>query len=150
MIEALDGNTGMWLFNGGGATYNSYKFKNSEALNSLVLKDHIEWLKQHTVLFHREGDYFFVHAGITPYPLNEQSDFSMVWNRDWIDYDGEFAENVFVVHGHTPVPFVQLNKNQINIDTGCVFKDEPGYGKLTAVRLGPNRDDIKVFETKED
>lgn len=44
-------------------------------------------------------------------------------------------ENAIVVCGHTPVSEVNLNSNYIDIDTGCFLKDNPEFGKLTALHF---------------
>ena len=46
-----------------------------------------------------------------------------------------------IIHGHRPITMVhcekQINekKQVINVDTGCVYKEKVGYGKLTAIEL---------------
>lgn len=87
-------------------------------------------------------DYIIVHAGLNfnlehPFEDNE----SMLWMRN-IQYDAEKAGNKKIIHGHTPMPSVSImadlrdkNNKIINLDSGCVYKDLPGYGKLMAYDL---------------
>jgi Calcineurin-like phosphoesterase len=65
------------------------------------------------------GDFFFVHAGVRPgVPLRRQRQEDLLWIRDeFLQSDKNFGK--FVVHGHTPVPAVDIRRNRINIDTGA-------------------------------
>lgn len=70
----------------------------------------------------RVGDLVFAHAGVDPVlPLAEQSDRTLMWTRKgWIDSEGPYAENVAVIHGHTPQAKVDLgHPHRINLDTGA-------------------------------
>jgi serine/threonine protein phosphatase 1 len=142
---------GMYYLNGGFQTEQSYQD------NNFIYADHKEFyysLKR----YHRHGDFFFVHAGLAPASTLERAmgDFvidmdPLLWAREWNDHDGEFPENVFVVHGHTPVSEIKFLPNQINIDTGCVFGKSYSeqYGRLTAVRLdGRTKEEIKVIQVR--
>lgn len=98
--------------------------------------------------YHRHGEFVFVHAGLDPdKDLAEHTPDDFLWNRAFNDYDGVFYDNVFVVHGHTPVPRPDLRANQLNIDTGSVwfreFPERYDYG-LTAVRID-DRSQFKFF-----
>lgn len=141
----------MFYYNGGTTTKQSYTD------NNFIFKDHEEFYKS-LVRYHRHGDFFFVHATLPPARSMKDAfnnfvfgEDAFLWAREWVDYDGEFPEDVFVVHGHTPVAQVTFHKNQVNIDTGCVFGKEhsENYGVLTAVRLdGRDKDEIKVLQVK--
>lgn len=142
----------MFYWNGGTATMESYKN------NNLILEDHRSFYES-LERYHRHGDFFFVHAGLPPADTMEVAlknyswidDDPCLWSRAWNDHDGVFPDNVFVIHGHTPVPEIDYRPNQINIDTGCVFgyRENIGYGQLTAVRLdGRTKEEIKVFQVK--
>lgn len=72
-------------------------------------------------VWHREGDYLFVHAGIRAgVTLEEQSldDLTSI-RRPFLDATGPFGCRV--VHGHTPVSAVDIRPHRINVDTGAVF-----------------------------
>jgi predicted MPP superfamily phosphohydrolase len=87
-------------------------------------------------------DYIIVHAGLNfklDQPFDDKE--SMLWMRN-INYDAIKAENKKIIHGHTPMPSVSIlsdlrdkQNKVINIDSGCVYKDLPGYGKLMAYDL---------------
>lgn len=65
------------------------------------------------------GDFLFVHAGIRPgVAIEHQRARDLMWIR------GEFLDSpldhgTFVVHGHTPVPHLDIRHNRVNIDTGA-------------------------------
>jgi len=82
-----------------------------------------------------------VHAGFNDKILNPfQDTYSMVWESQ-AAYSNPLLANKTIIHGHRPIT-IDLCKNQINdkqqvinIDTGCVYKEKIGYGKLTAIEL---------------
>lgn len=133
---------GGWLMNGGEATLASYdvdlpsigSFSEdaSRLRNEFTarLPDAHRRFLEELRLYHIEGDYLFVHAGIRPgQPIERQSWMDLLWIRDLFlrsDADHGFV----VVHGHTPVEQPEIRPNRIDIDTGAVFG-----GKLTALVL---------------
>lgn len=141
----------MFYYNGGIKTMESYERRGEKFTKH---EDFYRSLER----YHRHGDFLFVHAGLNPGVSLEKAVSSFVfdydpllWAREWNKHDGEFPENVFVVHGHTPVLDVEFRPNQINIDTGCVFGKpySEQYGQLTGVRLdGRTKDEIKVFQVR--
>ena len=74
------------------------------------------------------GEFFFVHAGVRPgIPLAKQREDDLLWIRDdFLLHEEDFGK--FIVHGHTPVPEVDLRSNRINIDTGAY-----ATGRLTCL-----------------
>lgn len=116
---------GMWLYNGGQSTIDSYKNNQSKIDNDL------EFLKS-LPSYHETEEYIFVHAGLDPdEPLPENMYIEdLVWIRDeWLysDYSGKPC-----VFGHTPMKNVLVKNNgkQIGIDTGAVYG-----GKLSCIEL---------------
>jgi serine/threonine protein phosphatase 1 len=85
-------------------------------------------------LTHRRGDYLFVHAGVRPnVPLAAQTRDDLLWIREpFLSSTASFE--AVVVHGHTPVPFPELRRNRIGIDTGAVMG-----GVLTCAVLERNK-----------
>ena len=65
------------------------------------------------------GDYLFVHAGVRPrVSLDAQDENDLLWIREeFLDFTGDFGK--YVVHGHTPVPKLDIRRNRMNIDTGA-------------------------------
>ena len=78
-------------------------------------------------LYHVEGDFFCVHAGVRPgVELDRQSDTDLLWIREpFLSSDAAFGK--IVVHGHTIDKRPQVRDNRIGVDTG-VYR----YGRLTA------------------
>lgn len=115
-----------WLVNGGIETLASYAISDSP---SEILVGHAEWMRN-LPASHREGDFFFVHAGIAPgRPLNEQHQKDLLWIRH--EFLGSREDHgVRVVHGHTPADRPQIYENRIGIDTAACFG-----GKLTCAVL---------------
>ena len=76
------------------------------------------------------GDFLFVHAGIRPgVPLANQAEHDLLGIRDDFLFC-EDAHGKVIVHGHTPVPAVDIRPNRIDIDTGAY-----ATGKLTCLIL---------------
>lgn len=127
---AGEGDVDLWRLNGGGATLRSYGVEEGAGPSVLaeVLpaahRDFYESLR----LFHVEGDYLFVHAGVRPgVALDRQSDKDMLWIRHpFLDSDADCG--YMVVHGHSTVAAPEIRPNRINLDTGAVWS-----GLLTAM-----------------
>jgi serine/threonine protein phosphatase 1 len=119
----------IWLNNGGVETLESYGLNLIDFIEALreerpmreniprAHRDFLEGLAQNV----RLGDYYFVHAGIEPdRPLEEQDAEPQLWIRGrFLSSEAQFE--AVVVHGHTPVPRVEVRPNRIGIDTGAVF-----------------------------
>ena len=123
----------MWMFNGGDATLYSYGVGHQEgatpeerhaklqrALRRAVPERHLAFLRA-LPLYHVEGDYLFVHAGIVPgRPLAQQTSEDLLWIREeFIHSPADHGK--CVVHGHTIVPAPDIRPNRIGIDTGAYF-----------------------------
>jgi serine/threonine protein phosphatase 1 len=131
-----EGEGAWWIPNGGKQTIESYE--NFDGDHSLFYRK-LQWM-------HRHGDVLFVHAGINPNILiEEQNRHTLLWDRSFNDHFGDYPENVFVVHGHTPVSQYDLLQNQLNIDTGCVFARawSEEYKWLTCVKIESPDDKFK-------
>jgi len=125
-----------WLANGGG-----------RSLASWGIAPHTpaaEWrraipaaqlaLLRGLALFHRQGGYVFVHAGLRPgLPIERQTREDMLWIREpFLSSRADFPG--VVVHGHTPGRSVAVRRHRIGIDTGAVLG-----GVLTCVVLEGDR-----------
>ena len=125
----------LWFVNGGYATLHSYKvpvlalpFGLAEletarrAFLTALPPSHMTFFRG-LKMFHVEGDYLFVHAGLKPgVPLDEQDEWDLLWIREeFLDSDADFGH--LVVHGHTPGVETDVRHNRIGIDTGAVFTD---------------------------
>lgn len=70
-------------------------------------------------VFHREGGYHFVHAGIVPgLPLEAQPERDCMWIRRRF-LDSGLDHGAVVVHGHSISWEPQVRTNRIGIDTGA-------------------------------
>lgn len=135
MLNALSGDRPAatdWLFAGGRTALESYGVDPDsprESWPDSVPPEHLKFLRGLT-LAHREGGYFFVHAGIRPgVALDRQAREDMLRMRQPFLYS-EADFGAVVVHGHTPVKEPVVRHNRIAIDTGAVFG-----GKMTCVVL---------------
>ena len=131
-----------FLLNGGDRTLASYDyFRGLEAGGSTFhLPEVHESFFRSLDLYHREGDYLFVHAGLGRERLLETDlDFALryaraeelLWDRTGMDLPNRFG--VTIVYGHTPTHDFKPRWNtpfSIGIDTGAVYG-----GRLTALRL---------------
>ncbi len=115
-----------WLKVGGYEALLSYldtvpaEREDEAALKALWLQhlphEHLAFLRALGVR-HICGDYLFVHAGLRPgVPLEEQTREDMLWIRKLFQEHAEPFEH-FVVHGHQPVPQVDVRPNRMDIDT---------------------------------
>lgn len=148
MLRFLDDSTDgdAWMMNGGLETLNSYGvtpkgafFDPGEleslrrALEAAVPETHLDFLT-HLALYHIEGNYLFVHAGIRPgVALADQNEHDLIWIRDgFLDYEGSFGGDpgLIVVHGHSVRSKPEIRDNRIGIDTGAGYS-----GRLTALVL---------------
>lgn len=131
-----------FLANGGDRTLASYGYFDQEdpSPQGFQLPADHERFYERLRLYHREGDYLFVHAGVGERQLSlDDVDFALrrvkpadlLWDRA----TGELPHRlgVTIVYGHTPRPDFEVRWNppfSVGIDTGAVFG-----GKLTALRL---------------
>jgi len=126
----------LWIQNGGAETLKSFGINSPTNLQS----KYIDFFKSLN-LFYSIEEYLFVHAGFNDSIENPFEDtYHMIWKcRD--HYTHPILRNRTIIHGHCPVKYdllkevVHSNKNVINIDTGCVYNDRVGYGKLSTFEV---------------
>jgi serine/threonine protein phosphatase 1 len=129
-----------FVLNGGDQTLESYGFLDETDRKKYQLpKTHEDFLLS-LKLYHREGDYLFVHAGIdrellrerdVGYVLHRAKVEDMLWNRSTCELPHNMP--VTIVYGHTPAEDFEVRWNlpfSVGIDTGAVYG-----GPLTALRL---------------
>jgi serine/threonine protein phosphatase 1 len=130
-----------FLMNGGDRTLWSYDyFSPKRGEGPFVLPPAHDAFFRRCAMWHQEGDYLFVHAGLNPdllgendvrYVLRRTRPMEFLWNRTTGDLPHRLG--LTVVYGHTPSPDFGVRWNapfSIGIDTGAVYG-----GPLTALRL---------------
>jgi len=135
LLDAFENekNTSKWVQNGGDETLRSFKIgslKHIESKYILFFKN----LRD----YYSINDYLFVHAGFNDNVLSPFTDYySMLW-KSKESYSNPLLANKIVIHGHKPIRISKCEKivnselNVINIDTGCVYIEKEGFGRLTA------------------
>ncbi|WP_294346708.1 metallophosphoesterase family protein [Prosthecochloris sp.] len=133
----------LWLRNGGIAVLESYNSKDGLDLP----EKHIAFMR--SCRYHIETEhFFFAHGGIDPEMsikdnLRYMKPEDYCWMRTHLR--SNYLENnrynweKTVVCGHTPLSQPVLLEKLIAIDTGCVYKDSPSFGWLSAVILPERR-----------
>lgn len=125
-----------WIQNGGNETLKSFNISSIKDISPKYLDFFIN-LKSYFSI----ENYLFVHAGFNDQIRNPfQDTYSMVW-KSQVKYLNPLDAGKTIIHGHRPITIEhcekQINekKQVINIDTGCVYKEKVGCGKLTAIEL---------------
>lgn len=138
LLEALedDKNKSKWIQNGGAETLKSFEIESIKEISP----EYLDFFKNLQTYF-SFGEFLFVHAGFNDNIVNPfQDTYSMIWKSQAVYSNPLFADKV-IVHGHRPLTIelcmkqLDQHKQVINIDTGCVYKEKAGYGKLTAIEL---------------
>lgn len=107
----------LWIRNGAYATMDSF-FRHGEEPSN-----YLNFFKNLPLVCESENA-FFCHAGFT-YPYRtDNTDFDLLWGRDWIETDSEEREKT-VIFGHTPnwpdFGIYTTATGDICIDGGCVY-----------------------------
>ncbi len=144
MLQFLDdpGVGEHWYLNGGDTTLASYGVERAvmmegadrfvaarDRLRSKLPVEHLAFLRS-LVMYHLEGDYLFVHAGIRPgRPVEQQEAQDLLWIRgEFLSSDADHG--CCVVHGHSISSEPEMRRNRIGIDTGAYYT-----GRLTGLVL---------------
>ncbi|MBI0432254.1 metallophosphoesterase [Roseomonas sp. KE0001] len=145
MLAALEGGPGDvadWLWCGGRATLASYGLSPEAAAAdwaAAIPSAHHAFLRG-LELFHQEGGYCFVHAGLrpgTPFPAQAREDLTRI-RQPFLSWTG--PHDFVVVHGHTARAEPEVLPNRINLDTAawsggpltCAVLEEDRIGFLFA------------------
>ena len=134
MLDHLNGQGDdyLWFINGGRETLKSY--------NDVIPESHKAFFNNLS-LYHEEGGYLFVHAGIRPgISIEDQQENELLWIRE-LFLDSEVNHGKLIVHGHTIKKEPQIWYNRIGIDTGAYY-----YGVLTCLVL--EDDDQRFIQVK--
>ncbi|HBX52760.1 MAG: hypothetical protein A2275_08950 [Bacteroidetes bacterium RIFOXYA12_FULL_35_11] len=104
---------------------------------------YLQFFKQLPLFIHlKERGLLLVHAGVDFNKKNPlQNADTILWTRV-SKFNDTFPKNTILVHGHTPVPLDNVEKNlkenplvEINLDGGCVYKNRKGQGNLIALNF---------------
>jgi serine/threonine protein phosphatase 1 len=123
MLDFIDGarDGRVWFANGGLQTLESFgvdpgrpePFQRAELIRALG-----ETGLRRLRLSHREGGYFFVHAGVRPgIPLDVQRPEDLLWIREAF-LRAAFDPGAVIVHGHTIHPEPANLPHRIGVDIG--------------------------------
>lgn len=127
-----------WHLFGGDRTLESYRHP-SGAVD--IPEFHVDFLRR-TRFFLDTPNYLFVHGGVDPNLTVAQNltvpDLrALMYCRKHLQARTVVWEKC-VVFGHTPMPEPIVTPRMIGLDTGCVFGEKRGLGRLTAIRLPRN------------
>lgn len=137
LLEYLDGRDAQrvarFVLNGGSATLATYADENGVCE---MPTSHVEFF-QNLRISHDTPTHFFVHAGVPNVLLADldQAEYreEMIWVRKNF-HRSTFRWEKLIVHGHSPVPTVEIAAHRINLDTGCVYQ-----GSLSAMEFPSHR-----------
>lgn len=125
-----------WLQSGGAETLKSFGLKSLKEMD----QSYIQFFKK-LAYYYKYPGFLFVHAGFNDTikkPFDDE--YSMVW-RCREKYSHPKLKNKTIVHGHCPITVancierVRTNRQVIDLDTGCVYADRLGFGRLTAIEV---------------
>ncbi len=99
--------------------------------NALPPRDLLDWMDK-LPHYYEDDSHIYVHAGIWPeQPMNKQIASDLLWIRDeFLRFKGMHEK--YVIHGHTPKEWVDLQPNRCGIDTGACFSK---YYYLTCAKI---------------
>lgn len=143
LIKAIEGNyddLSLLYWNGGKSTYEAYELDTEE--NQKKYLEKLKKLSKYVYWYKNEKIIILSHAGMTPgRPIFDEDDW--LWDREhlydeWID---NTSENVYIVHGHTPVqnlvefegviePIKYCLGHKIDIDLGAFVSNKLGILNL--------------------
>jgi len=125
-----------WFMNGGSETLSSFGIGSLDELETKYME-----FFNNLLFYYLQDQFIFVHAGFNDDLVNPFEDkFQMIWSRRE-SYTNPVFNGKIIVHGHTPIPLsicregVLSHNRVLNIDTGCVYGKDGGYGHLTAIEL---------------
>lgn len=138
LLDAVkdDGLLPIWLYNGGYSTLESFNIKTLKDLD----QSYIDFIKNFRY-YYSYNNFLFVHAGFKDEEDNPFDDkHSMIWECRK-KYKNPTLISKIIIHGHCPVTIntckesIHSNNHVIDIDTGCVYFNRVGQGRLTALEL---------------
>ena len=143
-----------WLKNGGEETLQSFHKHiggSNETETTLLAYSYFEPYFKSVKDYHIEDRFAFVHGGfVSNVPLAEQQLEKIVWNREYEPFiAGEGLEDKIMIHGHTPVKYLDENavgiyrgEHHIGIDGGVAIDRHLTIYNVT-------EDTYKIYEIKK-
>jgi len=124
----------LWMLNGGHATLASFNVEDPAELPRQY-REYFQKLPYYIEL----NDFVLLHGNLNfriQDPLSDTE--AMVWLRS-SEVQKERIGGRRVIGGHTPLSRSEIEKSltadKIMLDNGCVYRDHPGLGSLTALEL---------------
>jgi serine/threonine protein phosphatase 1 len=125
-----------WIQNGGNETLKSFEISSLKKLET----KYIDFYRSLKLYFEFENC-LFVHAGFNDEIENPFDDsYHMIWNcRE--NYTHPALRDKTIIHGHCVIPFtacddrIKNNNPVINLDTGSVYSNHSGLGRLTSLEI---------------
>jgi serine/threonine protein phosphatase 1 len=126
----------LWFMNNGMSTLESFGIQNIREIDSLYLEFFTK-LDFYKII----GNVVFVHAGFDDSATDPFADKrGMIWECR-LSYQNPVLSDKTIIHGHRPKTISYIKKliaeksKVIPIDTGCVYDNQDGYGKLSALEI---------------
>lgn len=126
----------LWLINSGMTTLNSLQIKSLTDIDPKYI-DFFSDLQY----FEIDRDNIFVHAGFNDQATDPFRDTEeMIW-RCSTSYSNPLLKGKRIIHGHRPktieyvMRMITSGSRVIPVDTGCVYREEDGYGYLSALEV---------------
>jgi len=135
----------LWLLNSGQTTLSDFDLLDGNPPESTTLQKipgiYMEFLLQLSYYAETPG-FFLTHGCFTGNATNPLEDIgSMIWGRIEA-YPEDFLDGKILVHGHTPASLEDIRNRiedplgkVINLDGGCVYKNNAQLGNLVALEL---------------
>lgn len=135
----------LWMINSGFTTLRDFgilaeKYYSPKSILQIP-KKYLEFFRKLRLYEQTEG-FFLSHGcfiGTTDNPLDDVE--SLIWGRKYSN-NVEFLQDCVKVHGHNPVSYSDIQKcvndqqsKIINLDGGCVYKNNKLLGHLLALEL---------------
>ncbi len=129
-------NLRLWFYNGGKTTMKSFGLR---AVKNFP-PEYIAFFKN-LEYYYSEENYLFVHAGFNDSAIHPFADkHTMMW--ECLDqYSHPELKDKTIIHGHCAITArefderLETNPKVIDLDTGCVYHEYPGFGNLTSIEL---------------
>ena len=113
----LCGNHVLWLIQAVDGIKNK-KEKIKYLKEKKISESNFQWLKDNLQFIYQTENYIFTHSGLNKQKsLEEQNDNDYTFSKYESDYLNLTSK--VVVYGHSSLPEVLIEKNKIQVDTGC-------------------------------